>query len=154
MSFDTVRFYDGTDAIPSTIVSGSPEITAVLTRASFIEQLAKVGIYGGLVVDTHVPPPKYSFDSRDEAKPVTFPEEATRLDAFGRRMVGRYAIEITPPLNEETKKLFEDALDHASGPVYRDYRAGHIGSIEHITTAELEQLVAEQAETVSRLANS
>ncbi len=143
MSFDTVRFFDGTGEQPSTIVGGSPDVTAMLTNGNFLAQLTNVDIHGEVVTDASVPTPEYSFNPWGRVRRIEFPAPATELDAFGRRRVGRLAIEIKPPLDEDTMQTFINELNRATGPVYRDHRLGHEDSVTRITTEELRVLAVD-----------
>ncbi len=140
MSFEVVCYYDGVGEVPSTIVGGSPNITATLTSYRFIDQLANAGIHARVVSDEALPPSRFVPDP-EGVEPTTFPGEATRLTISGYRPIGRFALEIVPPLEGSKQTFFEEILLRASGPIHRDHRKD--GKEERLSTAELEQLVAE-----------
>lgn len=150
MSFEVVRYYDGVGEVPSTIVGGSPDITATLTSQPFVNQLANAGIRAQVVSDETIPPSSYVPDL-ECVKAIPFPKEATKPRMSGYRPVGRLAIEITPPLDGTRQTFFERILLEATAPRYDDNRAGRKGKETRISTAELEQLVAqsEAAEAVA-----
>jgi|GEM_PF-4703752 hypothetical protein len=144
MSIEAFHICDGAETTPSTIIGGDDEITSTLTSGSFLLRLEGAGLRAEVVADCTVSRPQYSYDARDDARQVPFPETATEFDAFGRRRFGRFALNIAPPLDKAGLARFRLELNEARGPIARDHRAGHEGSIERITTEELDRIMETQ----------